>query len=120
MENYISTYEVSAAAAIQKSPEEEAAKIQRKMKKLYDLFMEDLIDKDEYRKEYARFQEELQKIHQAPIAPRSDLSAVKTLLSQPWEEVYKTFANQEKNTFWKSIIQSIIIHEDGSMDFNLV
>ena len=120
MSDFIADYEVNTSKSAKKKPEEEAAKIQRKMKKLYDLFMDDLIDKDQYRKEYTYFQNELKAIAQEESSPQHNLPAMKKLLSQQWEEVYTTFNNQEKNAFWKSIIRSIIVHEDGTMDINFV
>ena len=46
LSEYIAHYEVTAAAADKPDPATEAAKVQRKLKKLYDLFMDDLISKE--------------------------------------------------------------------------
>lgn len=114
-------YEVTAASTVQKNPVTEIAKIERKMKKLYDLFMDDLIDKEAYRSEYDKFKaqiEELQKCSTA--APMRSLDSVKKLLSEDWEAVYHTFSDQEKNTFWKSFVESVLVYEDGSMDIRFL
>ena len=86
------------------------------MKKLYDLFMDDLIDKASYRKEYEKFQTQIDKLRSCPAAPVRNLDSVKKMLSDDWETVYHTFSDQEKNVFWKSFVQSITVHEDGEMD----
>lgn len=114
--SYVAQYEVKAAASVQKNPADERAKIQKKIKKLYDLFMDDLIDKESYRSEYDAFQKQLQELDRMPAAVQRDLSSVKELLASGWEEAYKTFTDQEKNTFWKAIVRSVQVHEDGSMD----
>ena len=116
LSEYIAHYEVTATAADKPDPAAEAAKIQRKLKKLYDLFMDDLIGKEEYRSEYEKFQKQLSEIKAKPAAPVRDLSGMKSLLSGDWQDVYSTFNDQEKNTFWKSFIDRIVVHEDNSMD----
>ena len=121
LSDYIAKYEVTAASTVQKNPVTEIAKIERKMKKLYDLFMDDLIDKEAYRSEYDKFKaqiEELQKCSTA--APMRSLDSVKKLLSEDWEAVYHTFSDQEKNTFWKSFVESVLVYEDGSMDIRFL
>ena len=86
------------------------------MKKLYDLFMDDLIDKASYRNEYEKFQSQIDKLRSCPAAPVRNLDSIKKMLSDDWETVYHTFSDQEKNVFWKSFVQSITVHEDGEMD----
>lgn len=120
LSEYIAHYEVTAAAADKPDPAAEAAKVQRKLKKLYDLFMDDLIGKEEYRCEYEKFQKQLTEIKAKPAAPVRDLSGMKSLLSGDWQDVYSTFSDQEKNTFWKSFIDRIVVHEDNSMDISFL
>lgn len=115
--DYAAKYEVSSCAGdARKNPADEIAKIERKMKKLYDLFMDDLIDKEQYRKEYNGFKEEIESLSKAPVVACHDISNVKKLLDEDWESVYCTFNNNEKNAFWKSFIDKIVINKDRSMD----
>lgn len=120
LSEYIAHYEVTAAAADKPDPAAEAAKVQRKLKKLYDLFMDDLIGKEEYRSEYEKFQKQLAEIKSKPAAPVRDLSGMKALLSGDWQDVYNTFNEQEKNTFWKSFVDKIVVYEDNSMDISFL
>lgn len=114
--DYVAKFEVTAASAAKKDPAAEIIKIEKKMRKLYDLFMDDLIDKAAYRKEYEKFQAQIEELRKRPVAPVRNIDGVKKLLAEDWETVYHTFSNQEKNVFWKSFVQSITIHEDGEMD----
>lgn len=116
LSSYVADFEVTAAAAAKKDPAIEIAKVERKMKKLYDLFMDDLIDKASYRSEYEKFQSQIDKLRSCPAAPVRNLDSIKKMLSDDWETVYHTFSDQEKNVFWKSFVQSITVHEDGEMD----
>lgn len=113
---YIAEFEVSGVSPAQKNPAAEAARVRAKLKKLYELFMDDLIDKEMYKQEYAALQEKLSEATAAAAVPRKDVSSLKEFLMQDWEEIYKTFNEQEKSAFWKSIVQSVKVHEDGEMD----
>lgn len=120
LSQYIAQYEVSSSSMQKKDPAADAAKIRRKLEKLYDLFMDDLIDKESYREKYDDLQDQLKKCQAVVPVPRRDLSEVKSLLAQNWEEIYQAFTAAEKNTFWKSFIESILVHEDGSMDISFL
>lgn len=114
---YIAEYQISESGQRSRSnPALEMAKIKKKLKKLYDLFMDDLIDKEMYRQEYDQLQADLQKVSTTAVAPRKDVSALKEFLKKDWEEIYTTFDCKEKAMFWKSFVESIVLHEDGSMD----
>ena len=120
LSEYIAEYEVNGCSPAQKSPAAEAAKIQKKLKKLYDLFMDDLIDKESYRREYESLQAKLSEAKSAADAPHRNLADLKSILSQGYEEIYQTFSPTEKNAFWKSFVQSVLMYEDGSMDITFL
>lgn len=120
LSEYVAEYEVTGSSPSRKNPAAEAAKIRKKMQKLYDLYMDDLVDMDVYKRDYAMFQQKLSEIESSSAVPPRDLSDLKALLNQDYEEIYKTFNAQEKNAFWKSFVQSILVHEDGSMDINFL
>ena len=75
LSDYIAKYEVTAASTVQKNPVTEIAKIERKMKKLYDLFMDDLIDKEAYRSEYDKFKAQIEELQSVRLLP----------LAKPWQ-----------------------------------
>lgn len=114
--DYIAEYEIDDCCPKTKKPAADAARIRTKLKKLYDLFMDDLIDKDMYKQEYETLQKALHEATTAADMPHKDVSDLKKFLAQDWEEVYKTFSYEEKAAFWKSIVQSITLHENGKMD----
>lgn len=117
LRDYVADYEVRAAADAKKDPEEESAKIRKKMKKLYGLYMDDLIERSAYESEYRRFQNQLAELASRPAAdPERDLTGVRRLLSEDWESVYKQFDRQEKNVFWKSFIKDIVVYPDGRIE----
>lgn len=120
LSRYMAEYDVVSSSASKKDPAAEAAKIRHKLEKLYDLFLDDLIEKDLYRQKYDELQAQLKECLEVPSAPVRDFSAVQELLSKNWEDMYCTFSKTEKNVFWKSFVESIIVYEDGGMDINFL
>ncbi len=117
---YVAQYEIDGCCPQTKSPATEAARIRAKMKKLYDLFMDDLIDKDLYKTEYSRLQQALSDSISSAEAPHKDIGSLKEFLKQGWEDIYRTFTIQEKAAFWKSFVRSIRVREDGTMDITFL
>lgn len=115
LSKYIAEYTVTAAAQQSRDPAAERAKIHAKLKKLYDLFMDDLIDKDMYKSEYEKLQNQLKEVTNFAQDPPADLESLKQLMSKPWEDVYKTLSEKEKNAFWKSFVESIRINDSGEI-----
>lgn len=113
---YVAQYEVDGCCPQTKNPAAEAVRIRAKLKKLYDLFMDDLIDKDLYKTEYSRLQQALSETIAAANTPHKDIGSLKEFLKHGWEEIYQTFTAQEKAAFWKSFVHSVRVHEDGTMD----
>lgn len=116
LEGYVAEFEISGTAPAAKNPQAEVQRIKSKLKKLYELFMDDLIEKEMYKAEYNVLQAQLQEATAAAAAPHRNVDDLKHILSSGWEEVYQTFNHQEKAAFWKSFVDRIIVHEDGSMD----
>ena len=61
--------------------------------------MDDLIDKESYRKEYELLQAKLSELKSAADAPHRDLTDLKQILSQDYEAIYNTFSTAEKEYF---------------------
>lgn len=116
LSEYIAQYEVDGCCPQTKNPAADAARIRAKLKKLYELFIDDLIEKDMYKTEYEKLQRSLQEAISSASAPHKDVNSLKKFLTQNWEEIYQTFNPQEKSAFWKSFVQSIRVHKDGEMD----
>ncbi len=106
MENY--NFKLSQQ---KKVPEKDTSKIKKKMEKLKDLYLNDLIDRNVYEKDYTALKAELSKIESInkSIATPVDISAAKTAL-----EAYKNLTQENKSHFWKMLIKNLVINSDGS------
>ena len=78
--------------------------IQRKIDRLKDLYINDLIDMEEYRHDKEVLTAELQNIHDAPEAPKS---ALNQFVGLNLAEVYGQLDRHQKRLFWRSVIREI-------------
>lgn len=106
LENY--NFKISKQKKI---PEKDTSKIKKKMEKLKDLYLSDLIDRDVYEKDYTTLKAELAKIEaiNKSIASPVDVDVVKTAL-----EAYQGLTQERKSQFWKMLIKNLVINSDGS------
>lgn len=85
--------------------------IEKKMTKLKDLYIDDLIDKSEYAKDYEKYKNELDKLkninNNEPII--KDTSHLKKILNSNYKTIYNNLNLTNKKKFWLSIIDKIYI-----------
>lgn len=92
------------------------ANLQRKLDKLKDLYLNDLITLEEYKADKAKFQEEIKFLQSQPQPQDADTSALRAFLDMDLEEVYKFTTNEEKRLFWRSILKEIIFYKDRRIE----
>mgnify|MGYP007017317264 FL=1 len=91
-------------------PEFDAPKIKRKMEKLKDLYLNDLIDRVAYETDYTALRDELAGDNDIQPPQPVDLSAVRDALSE-----YKLFTREEQKEFWSRTVKKIIITNDETI-----
>ena len=82
--------------------------IEKKLQKLNDLYVNDFIDMDKYKKEYALLQSQ---IIDVPEPQKKDLSNLKKFLESDFKGVYTTLSVMEKQALWRSIIKEIRVYK---------
>lgn len=104
------------AKAVQPRRRIDTAKIKRKMEKLKDLYLNDLIDRESYEQEYISLRDELRAVDEdvEMLPPPIDIEAVKDALS-----VYTELSKQGKKEFWSKLLinHKIVITNDD--DFSI-
>lgn len=80
-------------------------KIERKLDRLKDLYVEELIDLTAYKADRARLLSELDKLSQEQSERRGE--DLRALLRPDLWDLYATFSNAEKRMFWRGIIERI-------------
>ncbi len=113
LEKYVTQYEISQQ---QQTPKADPSKIKAKLNRLKDLYVNELIDLEDYRIEYEGLQAELKKITTAAAPNKKDLSNIRAFLATDLQTIYDTLAPQEKRALWSSIIDKIIVDNDRRIE----
>ena len=87
-------------------PQIDELKIRRKMEKLKDLYLNDLIDRDTYERDYTALRDELRAANTPPALSKKpvDIVAIQTALA-----AYSELSRQNKKEFWCRTIGRITI-----------
>lgn len=98
-----------------KSPAE-IKNIENKINKLKDLYLDDLIDKETYKKDYDKYVTQKNKLIQETetITEKKDFSKLDEVLSSDYKTIYSKLNTKNKKRFWLSIIDKIYI-ENGEI-----
>lgn len=88
--------------------------IERKLNKLKDLYIEDLIDKQTYKQDYKKFSETLNELKKESLSnlKQKDTTKIKELLNLKIEKIYCSLTVEEKRTFWVNIIDKIVVEDN--------
>lgn len=99
----------------QKNNSKEIKEIQNKIYKLKDLYLDDLIDKDAYKKDYEKLTTQLNKLKTFQEIPKEkDTTKLKNTINANFDEIYFSLTLEEKRTFWLNIINQIYV-ENGEI-----
>jgi hypothetical protein len=117
MNGAILDFEAQAAPARDRSAQIES--LQKKINRLKDLFVNELITIDEYkadREMYAKQIEALQaEQEKAPGADAEALEAMRALSKMDINGIYSDLAREERRRFWRGIIRTIWVGKDRSI-----
>lgn len=89
----------------------EKQKIESKLNKLKDLYLDDLIDKKTYTTDYKKYMSQLEKfnINIPTTIPKKDFSAIEKTLNSGYKEIYNKLSQENKRKFWLTFIDKIYV-----------
>ena len=90
------------------------AALTRKRDRLKELYINDLITIEEYKRDREQFTQELEAL-QADRPEKKDRSALEALLKLDIEQIYKTLDKTEKRRFWRAIIDYIVYYDRNNI-----
>ena len=111
LQGYKATYEIKAK---QSDNTAKRKKLERKIARLKDLDLNELITLDEYKADLSRFNDKLDKI--PTDDNKVDLKAIETLLNMDIEHLYYELNCEERQMLIRSVIKRIKIDKDNKMD----
>ena len=113
------TFKANEQAARDYDAEEKA--VQKKLSKLSGLYLDDLIEKDDYTRRYKELTSELEKISEekAQRSPKPMQDLESTFFSG-WQDIYKKLSRENKKSFWKLKIKEIRLYQDRRIEFDFL
>lgn len=93
--------------------QEERAKLRKKLSRLKDLYLDDIIDMELYRKDYEDLNAQLDELAAAENAQPVRLIStahLRTMFSSGWEDLYARLSRADKQAFWRMAIDRIVVY----------
>lgn len=115
LNRYQLEWEVKAAAKKRSTLSTDKAALKRKLSKLKELYVNELIDIEEYKKDYEIYTAALHQLPDPQQEAPPDFSAVKRLLAEDFKTIYDTLTREEKRTLWRSVLKEIRIDKDNNI-----
>lgn len=106
LSNYLVDFETGEARRIDNRAKKN--KIRKKLDRLKDLYLNEIISLDEYKEDRAEYEKLLEELPDMEL-PGTDLESLKKVLDCNFENMYAGLSNEEKRAFWRSIIKEIRI-----------
>lgn len=113
LEDYITDYELRSAKVIDYASKRAA--ILKKIDRLKDLYVNELITLDEMKVDKAKYLQALSEIPEKD-APVRDFTAVRNILNMNLQEVYSALSPTERRRLWRSVIKEIQVDHDKNIE----
>lgn len=97
------------------NPQVEKDKIARKLNRLKQAYMNEVIDLTEYKKDRQALEDRLSILNVKKNDP-TVFKSFETIVSDDFNEFYKKATVAEKNQLWRSIIDKIYFYDDGKIE----
>lgn len=91
--------------------------IRRKLSRLSELYVNEIISMDDYKRQHGELQAALDAIPED--IPKRDMSAIMEAFSDGWEDVYDQLSREGKQEFWRKYIDKILIDNGKVQDIFL-
>jgi site-specific DNA recombinase len=107
--HFIVDYEMKQSAAKSNPLVGEREKIRNKLERLKDLYLDDMIDKNTYKRDYEELSNRLNKftVHTKHVAEKVNIKALQSYLAKDINKIYETLSPTERQILWRSIIKEI-------------
>lgn len=113
--NYKAEFEIKTKEVDYKA---QRNKIEKKIKRLKDLYINELITLDEYKADLSKFNAELDKIPTDNV--KTDFSAIEMLLNMDINRLYYELTCEERQVLIRSVVKSITIDAQNKMELHFL
>lgn len=100
----------------------ELVRLKRKLSKLKDLYLNDLISLDDYRADYVPISERISLLQQThkPSKKHVPIENLERLLNKDWKESYEQMPRAEQRAFWRMVLSEIHVYSDRHIDYDFL
>lgn len=113
--DFLVDYEVKAAPVTDNR--QKRAALLRKIDKLKELYVNDAITLDEFKKDKARYMDQIAALPDIS-APEKDLSGLRDFLKMDITAIYETMTAEEKRYLWRSVIKEIRVN--SALEYEII
>ena len=122
MRGAVLDYDAKAAPARDRSAQRLA--IEKKMLRLKELFVNDLITIEEYKADRESYENQIKALRAAqtvdPEVEKASVESLKAILQMDIRSIYQDLSPEEKRRFWRGIIRSISVGKDRSINVEFI
>jgi len=103
--------DIIAASQKPTDHQKEIDKLNKRLKKIKELYIEDLLPKEEYKEEYESIHKQLEELKpiRVQIPQKKDFKSLKALMDSDFDSMYETLDQEEKREFWSSTIEKFYV-----------
>lgn len=92
---------------------DERAKLRKKLSRLKDLYVDDMIDMEMYRKDYETLTAQLDSLaieEAMQPAPPPSTAHLRKIFANGWEDLYTHLNRKDRQAFWRMGVERIVVH----------
>lgn len=108
-------WELKAAKKQRAISSADKAAMKHKLKKLKELYINDLIDIEEYKKDYEIYKSALNQLSDPLKEKTPNFTAAERFLENGFNEVYKALSREEKRTLWRTAIRELCLDKENNI-----
>ena len=110
-ENYVAEYTLHKK---ERDTSQERTQLRKRLDRLKEVYLDGLLTKERYRAEYGAITKRLDELTEAP---EPNFQKTRQILKSDIEKIYPTLTRAEKRTFWRSILERIVVDEEVELYF---
>ena len=111
---------LAAARTPRRDFEIERSRLRKKLSRLKDLYLNDIIDLELYRKDYQDLNSQLDRLAAEESTAPPDMpnpDRLFAIFTPGWQEIYLELSRPEKQNFWRMALDKIYVHNDRQISF---
>ena len=112
LEEWRAEWEVKEAQRKRTAAAIDRAAVRRKLSRLKELYLNEVIDLEDYKRDYEALTALLVEVPAPRPLDRPNFEAVEAFLAQDFRQIYNALERDEKRTLWRSIIKEIRVDKD--------